>query len=94
MIDFSGDYREITEARIAAYSVYSDQRYGAQHMFNFVLISVCGADQHGSVSVHAARRLDRHCNLGAALSRMIHAIASTPFEDLSTLVEMRFASSG
>jgi hypothetical protein len=94
MIDFSGDHNDITEVRIAAYSVYSDHLRGAQHMFEFVLTSASGTNKAGSVSVHAARRLDRHCNLGAALSRMIHAIASTPVKELSTLVEMRFADSG
>jgi hypothetical protein len=63
-------------------------------MFEFMLTGASGTDKHGSVSVHAARRLNRHCNMGIALSRMIHAIASTPVKDLSTLVEMRFADSG
>jgi hypothetical protein len=94
MIDFSGDHHDITEVRIAAYSVYSDRVYGAQHMFEFVLTSASGTDKRGSVSVHAARRLNRHCNLGVALSRLIHAIASTPVNDLATLVEMHFADSG
>ncbi|WP_156393257.1 hypothetical protein [Burkholderia sp. Leaf177] len=91
MIDLSEDHLNIIEARIDAYSVHHDHPNGAQHVFEFVLKDASGIDKIGSVSVHAARQLRRHRNLGLALSRMLHAIGSTPPHELSTLVEMRFA---